>query len=293
MTQVRRPVLALAGTRATAARAVPLLRVLGIDVEVVSWQRLGHLPDHPPPDAVLATSVAALDGLPDVPTAVWVDRPDDLRAAHRADVELVLTARAELVDHGAVPVPPVGVDVGRWPPLAPLLRARWRARHGLPDPLVVAVDPSAPFDDLAATLALAGAAVVTGPAVALALALGTPVVTSPETARRIGLRPGVDVEVATGPEAADALARAIAADDHRAAVLSRRGRRFAENHLDLGHPAAIVRRRLALTAPPTALPADRVAARLDELATAGSSLVRSRAADAIALFDPPPGAVIL
>ena len=290
MTQV----LALAATRRTAARSVPFLKLLGHDATVVSWHRTRQLgADVSLPDAVLATSVALLDELPAVPTAVWVTHPQDLRAAHEADVEVVLAHRADLVDHGAVLVPPVGIDLSRWPPIAPLVRDRWRSRHGLPAELVVAVEHATEAADLAASLALASAAVVTGPSITLALALGTPSVTSPETARRLGLRPGLDVEVAGGPEAADRLAREIAADPARAARLSRRGRRYAENHLDLGRPAAVVRRRLGL-APPAGPGAGALAhleGRLVELATPAGAPIRLRVDDALALFPPISGDV--
>ncbi len=53
---------------------------------------------------------------------------------------MLLTARPELVARGAILVPPVGLEVDRWPPLSPLVRSRWRERLGLPVEHVVEVD---------------------------------------------------------------------------------------------------------------------------------------------------------
>ena len=132
-------------------------------------------------------------------------------------------------------------------------------------------------------LAAASVAVVSGPATLLALALGTPVVTSGDTARRLGLRPGRDVEVAADPDAALALAEEIAGDEARAASLSRLARRCAEHHLDLGRPARDVARRLGLTATATG-PLAHLDDRLDELATPAGSPTRARVADALAVL---------
>ncbi len=273
-------VLALAAPPGTSARAVPLLQLIGRGIEVVSWARTQQL-DGPAPDAVLATTIDALDGLPDVPTAVWVGDENELRRAAAGGVTVMLCGRAELAERGAVYVPRVGVDVARWPPIAPLVRQRWRERYGLPAELVVGVDAPRDPEKLAGPLALASVAVLTGPSTALALALGTPLVTNPSSARRLGIRPGVDAEVApTGDEAAS-VARAIAADQDRAAVLSRRGRRFAERHLDLSRPAAVVRRRLGIDPAPTPTGVDLAIARLDELATPPAGPIRHRLAVAV------------
>ncbi len=237
------PVLALAATPRTARRAVAFLSVLGLGSEVVSWHRCdGGVT----PQALLATTTAVLDGLPAVPTAVWADDHESFRSAVSQDLEVVLSSHQWLVDHGAVHVPRAGIDVTRWPVCAPPERVAERDRLGLPDHLVVAVDHTHATDDIATILAVTAAAVVTGPLVPLALALGTPVVTSPETARRLGLHPGIEVEVVAGRQAADQAARELAGDLERASVLSQRGRRFAENHLDLSRPAAAVACRLGL-----------------------------------------------
>ncbi|CAN5639950.1 hypothetical protein BH10ACT1_BH10ACT1_38190 [soil metagenome] len=283
-------VLALAATPATARRAVPFLGVLGRGTEVVSWHRTAS---GPPPAAVLATSPEVLgDGLPEVPTAVWVDDLAGLRFAAAHGAEVVLSSREDLVDHGAVLVPRAGADVGRWPVLPPVVRTEQRRMLDLPDQFVVAVDHREATDDIVTILALASAAVVTGPLLPLALALGTPVVTGPDTARRFGLRAGVEVEVATGASAADAAARSLAAWDLGAAALSRRGRRFAEAHLDLAHPAAAVRHRLGIGPLPRGGPLGRLSQRLDELSTPADARIRVRVAEAFAPFlDLDQGAV--
>jgi hypothetical protein len=265
-----RPVVALVADPGTAHRAVPVLSIVGRQTTVVSWQRRGgHAPD-----AVVATSLAALegaDGAEDLPWAVWVRDEASLVAARARGAAIVLTANAELVAEGAVLVPPVGIEVDHWPSSSPVVRARRRQRLGLTDQLVVRIpddeDPAATGGLDAATtgpLATCAAAVVHGPAALVALALGAPTVTSAETARRLGLRPGRDVEVATGPSMALALAEQIAGDEPRAAVLSRRGRRCAEHHLDLGAPARALADALGVATPLDPM-ADLVRGRLAEL----------------------------
>lgn len=286
-------VLALAAPRGTSARAVPLLGLLGVGIDIVSWEA-NRAAGGPPPDAVLATSTAVLTAVTAAgpPVAVWVDDLDDLRRAEAAGAAAVLSADPALVDHGAVLVPDVGVDVARWDPVAPLIRARWRERHGLPAELVVGVDPPLDPVRLPGPLSVAAAAVVTGSptTLALALALAAPVVTDADSARRLALRPGLDVEVTDGPHEMSALAARVALDGDHAAALSRRGRRHAERHLDLGVPARSLRRRLGLVPPPPRTDAGRLRldTRLDELATPARSRVRARAADALALFPPLP-----
>lgn len=269
-------VLALAATPDTARRARSFLGVLGMGAEVVSWHR-SSAPTAPVPSAVLATSTAVLPDLPPVPTAVWVDDLRSLREALAHDVEVALSTVPDLVTHGAIAVPRTGVDIRRWPVLPPVARAVHRRELDLPEHLVVAIDHTEATDDVVTVLALAAAAVVTGPLLPLALALGTPVVTGPETARRYGLQAGVEVEVASGRAAADGAARDLAAYELGAAALSRRGRRFAELHLDLGHPAALVRHRLGLGDGPPVGAAARLSARLDELATPAGASIRRRA----------------
>ena len=276
------PVLALLAAPGTSARAVPLLGLLGRHARVVSWHRRGELV----PDAVLVTSVESLGSLATeaaVTTGVWVKHHDQVDVALAAGASVLLTANPDLVARGAVLVPPVAIEVDRWPAVAPLVRARRREHLGLPAVHVVKVGSGADPVEGERDLAVGSAAVVSGPATLLALSLGTPVVTSADTARRLGLRAGRDVEVAAGPEQAMALAYEIAVDDARAASLSRRARRCAEHHLDLGRPAGVIARRLGLAPAPHG-PIARVDERLDELSTPIGSPTRARVADALAVL---------
>lgn len=248
--------IALVATPQTARAAIPFLSVLGLGRSVASWQRLRA--DGGRPDAFVATRVELVPGLADAPVAVFVNDRASLRAAAHQGVEVALTNDQRLLDHGAVLVPRAGVDIARWSVRTAEERAEARRELGLPDDLAIAVDHPHVTDDVLAALSLAAAAVVTGPMVPLALALGTPVVTSPVSAERLGLHPDLEVQVVAGRRRADAAARALAADPTRAAELSRRARRFAEHHLDLGHPAEIVAERLGLP------PAEGVPARSDD-----------------------------
>jgi hypothetical protein len=275
-----RPILALLAAPGTSSRAVPLLGLLGRHAEVVSWHRRGSAV----PDAVLATSVDVLPTLataPPAPVGVWVDHHDQVDRALEAGADLLLTSEPTLEGRGAVVVPRIGIEVDRWAPVAPLVRARWRERLGLPEQHVVRIDGGVEPGDGERSLMVASAAVVSGPATLLALALATPVVTSADTARRLGLRAGREVEVAAGRDQALALAEEVAADDARASALSRRARLAVERHHDLGRPAVTVARVLAL-APDGLGPLDRIDDRLAELATPTGSPIRHRAALALA-----------
>ncbi|HWJ98658.1 MAG TPA: glycosyltransferase [Acidimicrobiales bacterium] len=277
-----RPVLALLAAPGTSGRAIPLLGLLGIHARVVSWHRRGALV----PDGVLVTSVDSLRSLstaPPAPVAVWVKHHDQIDRATEDGAALLLTANPDLVARGAVLVPPVAIEVDRWPAVAPLVRRRRREAAGLPAVHVLRVEGGVEPLGGERELAMASAAVVSGPATLLALALGTPVVTSPETVRRLGLRPGRDAEVAGGPDEAMERAEAIAHDDAWAAALSRHARRRAEDHLDLGRPAREVARRLGLAPSPAGAVA-RVDDRLAELATPAGSPTRARVADALAVL---------
>ncbi len=282
VTDTDRPVVALLAAPGTSGRAVALLGLLGAHAQVVSWHRRGGLV----PDAVLVTSVDSLGALATAPparTAVWVKHHDQVDEAVEAGALLLLTAKPELVQRGAVLVPPVAIEVDRWPAVAPLVRRRRREAAGLPDVHILRIEGGVEPIGGEQELAMASVAVVSGPATLLALALGTPVVTSVDTARRLGLRAGRDAEVAGGPDAAWALAEEIAHDDARAAALSRHARRCAEHHLDLGRPAREVARRLSLVPTPEG-PLHHVEDRLAELSTPAGSPTRARVADALAVL---------
>lgn len=332
MTDPGRRVVGLVGGGSSSRSLVPLLALVGVGSEIVSWKRhraaaasLGR----PEVDALMVADVNLLAGLPPVPTAVVVSSWDQLHRAADHGVEVVIcfagpstgSRRPELdsrrsgdlddrttdggstdggstdgldlgslADGGAVIVARHGLDTSRHPVLPPLVRSRLRQLHGLPKRFLVEVN-GAGSDELASTsLALASAAVVTGPRLGLALALGTPVVTFDADVDRLDLHPGVEVEVAGSTLEADALVAELADDEPRAAAASRRARRFAESHLDLGHPAQLIRRRLALPEPgPVSRPdgggagiclgdpAQVMAARLRELQTPRSARITGRA----------------
>ncbi|HEY4377756.1 MAG TPA: hypothetical protein VGM93_11385, partial [Acidimicrobiales bacterium] len=238
--------LAVVATPGTARRARPLLAVVARSVTVVALDRCDGRPD-----AVFASSLEAVGEVPaGVAYAVWVDAEADLSSPAAAGAALVLSQDAGAIAGGAIAVPTEGLDIAALPPLPPLTRARWRSRFGFPADLVVGIDPGAdPAGDARTAVALAAVAVVHGPLLATALALATPVVTSPIEAARLGARPGIDVAVSPTEAAADALARETAADPDRVALMARRARAFAERQLDLRAPAEKLRRHLRLVEP--------------------------------------------
>lgn len=166
-----------------------------------------------------------------------------------------------------------GVDARAIPPVTPFVRARWRRRFGLPPDLVV--DAAEIPDDLRSTALAVVAAVVAIDADMLleALAWGAPCVTDPAGAEAVGARDEVEVLVGDADDA-----RALAADERRAARLGRAGRRLVERRHDPVQVAVELRRSLGLTAGPP--PVTRA---LDELWTPPDARIRRRAAKAAAL----------
>ncbi len=264
---VARPVVAVVATPGSTAAARPLVAALARRATVRAGGRAVR------PDALLLTHPAARRGDRAVPSAA-------------VDGLLVLARDADGHALGE-PLPCPGPDVvatAAWPPLAPHVRRRWRQRLGLDPDLVVdtvALDPV----DVPTALAVAAAAVVDRRDLPLALALGCPTVTDAGAASAVGAEPDVDVVV--GDRAA---AVALAADDVRAARLSRRGRALAVARLDPEVTAAALLDRWGLG--PAATPLARLDAALAELGTAPGAPVRARAASATALLapsDPDPG----
>jgi hypothetical protein len=243
----------------------PLVRALARHVDVRAADRA------PDPVAHLVAGAAALDQVPEgAPVAV---AEEDRLAIRRGDA-------AQVVDLVTGPT----VDTASWPPLPPHVRRRWRQRLGLDPDLVVdtaALDP----DDVPTALAVAAAAVVAEPDLPLALALGCPSVVGAEAAAAaVGAVDELHVVVGGRPEA-----EALAADDRRAALLSRQARRLARDTLDPARPADVLLRAWGIA--PTG-PVARVDERLAELGTAPAGPVRRRVADALAPFtaeSPDPG----
>lgn len=290
------PVVALAATPGDAHRAAPLLGLLGRHARVVSWHHASAAVRRTV-TAVVATGPDVLPGLPPVPTAVWADDDAALAVATAHAVRVVLTGDPERVTGGATYVPDRSIEVERWPVVPPLVRSRHRERQQLPEDLVLEVDDSLSEVDAATAMALAAAVVVPGPLLPLALALGSPVVTWAADAAALGLRAGIEVEVAEDAAEVDGLARALARDPFRAAARSAAGRRSAEARLDIGRPAAAAAEALGLVAAPTDR-ADRVDRRLHELWTPAPARIGHRARVALDGYDrvspssaaPPTGA---
>jgi hypothetical protein len=284
-----RPVLGLLVAPGTAERAAALVRRLS------RWSEPRAL-DHGTPAvaAVLATGPAVpglravLDHRPG-PMAVWVDDERELAAggAVVASADVVVTRSAAVagaVGERAVALPPDAIEADAVAPVPPFVRERWRRRAGLDPALVVAVGvPGAtplPAEAVPTALAVAAAAVVAGPSLLTALALGTPVVTDAASAARVGAQDGVEVLVAD-PADAPAVARRLAGDPVQAAALSRRARRLVERRFDLVPAAAELAARLGL-ARAASSPAARLDAALAELGTPPGARPAVRAADALA-----------
>ncbi len=278
------PVLGLVARPGEGEELRPLVR------DLTAWCQVRALHDLPhPADAVLATSPAALAQIPygwHGPVAVWLEAPEHLPAPGATaawDPFVVVTTSAEL----AVEVGPAALLVGG--PLtgfpdreqvSPLLRRRWRERRELPAQLVV--DTSVDHDE--DHLAVAAAAVVDFASLPLALALGTPCVTTPSAATALHLTDGRDVLVEDDLPAARRRAAELAADEVTASRLSRVGSRTARDRSPRQVARTLARRLGLLTT------ADdqwhRALSRLEDLGLPPGSPVRQRVLDAFAPFEP-------
>jgi hypothetical protein len=256
--------------------------------DLTAWCHVRALHDLPhPPDAVLATSPAALAQIPygwHGPAAVWLEAPEHLPAPGAAAWHpfVVVTTTAEL----AVEVGPdallVGGPLTGFPDreqVSPLLRRRWRERRELPAHLVV--DTSVDHED---HLAVAAAAVVDFESLPLALALGTPCVTTPSAAAALHLTDGRDVLVADDLPAARLRAAELAADEVTASRLSRVGSRTARDRSPRQVARTLARRLGLLTSPDDQW--HRALGRLEDLGLPPGSPVRQRVFDAFAPFEP-------
>jgi hypothetical protein len=292
------PVLELLVAPGTSGRIAHLVRRLASWCDPRAPERLLG-----PPAARLASSwrapslaQALAEGEP--PCALWVAGLSEMEAG--GDLlrrcRVVVTDRPEVgAELGAAVVcPRPGFDPAEHRPLAPFVRARWRARLGLAVDLVVDVRNGAPQalpERLVPTaLAVAAAAVVDARRLDLALALGTAVVTDDDAAEGIGATDGVEVVIAAPSDAAE-VARALAGDLPRAAALGRAGRRDCERRHDLRTPAAEVATRLGLMG--AAVEAEAVLRRhLGALWTPADARVAARASAAVvALGALPPASV--
>jgi len=290
-----------------AGRELPVIELIGdgrpppggvaalLGVVARRAQVRAHLPRAPRPDARLAVSPRALGldrALADraVPVAVVVTEPGDLRhpAVTAAAVRL-LAGRAERAAEPAldgttgpcVPLPPDALDPEAHPPVPPFVRAAVRRAYRLPDPLIVRVgypSPTVPAERLLpSALAVASAAAVRGPHAALACALGTPLVTDPDTAHRLGAVDGVHLWVRAGGDVEPAVA-ALASDPERAASLGRGARALVLERLDLRRTATELLAGCGIAPPrPPHRPLAGLEAALDGLDTPPNAAVRFRA----------------
>lgn len=246
-------------------------------------------PRHDTPAAWLATSASvrllgtALSG--PVPAAVWVEDLEEAERVTRLAASAVLvTHRPEIALGAGAVLVPSGPDLVRATPVAPFVRARWRARYGLPERFVVSIGPdgasvSPPL--VPSALAVAAAVAVHGDGARLveALAWGAPTVTDTASAAALGATSDLHLVVAEADELVRA-AEALAADERRAAALSLAGRRLVERIR--GPRRAAAARALAgalrLVIDPVA---DGVGARLEELGTPPGARIRQRVNSAI------------
>jgi hypothetical protein len=265
---VTRPLLALKAASATTATAPlrALLRALADTVEVRALLRCRRRPD-----AVLLTGRTGAMVLPGgMPAALWVGSGD------AADLPGRVVAVGHRPGPDGVTVPEHPVDAARWPPIGPAVRRRWRRHLDLPDEWVVRA-ASVPPEDRPTALALCASAVVYAD-LPLALALGTPVVTDAGPAAAIGA--GDEVLVPGPGQDLASVAGELAADEVRAARLSRLARARAERDLDIGGPARQLLERLGLV-PPAAGPADRVAPHLAALGCRPGDRIADRVESAV------------
>ncbi len=167
------------------------------------------------------------------------------------------------------------------PPISPFVRARWRERLGIADRFFVRLGVqdawTGPDATIPAALAVCTAAAVRGPALLTALALGTPVVTDDDSARRVGAEPGVHVLTAT-PTAVDVALEELAANPARATAIGIGGRHLVETRHDLGALAIDLLDRLGIgPAPFPDAPLASLDAELAALGTPDASPVVIRA----------------
>ncbi|MBV9952207.1 MAG: hypothetical protein JO291_09670 [Acidimicrobiia bacterium] len=265
----KRPLLAVkaaAGSRAPEPLRV-LLRALSRTVEVRALLRCRQRPD-----AVLLTGRSGALVLPGgMPAALWVGEEE------AADLPPRVLAVGHRPGPDGVTVSTQPIDAGRWPPIGPVVRRRWRERLDLPAEWVVRA-AAVPAEDRPTALALCSAAIVYND-LPLALALGTPVVTGPESAAAIDA--GDEVVVPAAGADLGAVAAELAADDVRAARLSRLARARVERDLDVGRPARELLERLGLLALPVT-PSERIGRALDQLGASSSDPVVARASAAVA-----------
>jgi hypothetical protein len=193
-----------------------------------------------------------------VPLAVVCDRPD----VPDTPIERVVERADVLLAPWATPIPAASartvlrlpvVDPWLHRAVPPFVRAGWRRRLSWPDELVVAVgyEPEVEADDatMPTVLALASAVAVRGPHTALAMALGTPVVTDAPTAAALRATHGSELLVAAPDDDAVAMARDLATTPAECARLGRQARALVEREHDPEAVASGLLAGLGLSSP--------------------------------------------
>ena len=271
-------VLGVLVDRPTPQAFADLLAVLRRWCRPVAWAD-----DMPAPAAWITTSPAIAPPT-DAPRAVWVESEDDRNHPDAATAAVLVCADLRLADRGSRTIAVTGTLDADVPTVTPFVRSRYRRARGLPDELVIRVAADGAVSRLpggaaidgelrGTALALASAAAVYGPALATALAWGTPCVTDASSAAAVGATHDVHVIVASNDDPYGA-ALALARDERKAAALSTAGRRLVETTLDRVAPARRVADRLGLLG---ASPGARVDAMLEYLDTPAAAPIRSRA----------------
>ncbi len=240
------PLLGLIGGHVDSTAVTPLV------VALRTWCR-PHALDRGlgAPAAIFATSPVAI-GLDaalssSLPVAIVCDNLSELSDTARESATAIIVrdpAVAEVIGDRAVLWRRDAIAIGDHPYLSPFVRERWRRRLGLPSPMVIELGSTAATairaTDALASLAVCSAAVVHGPFLVPALALGTPVVTDAAAASRIGAEPSVHLAVASST-GARAVADELADEPARATALGWGGRRLVEGgDLDVGRTAFAV-----------------------------------------------------
>lgn len=309
-----RPVLGIVAEPNDTRALRNLVRALAQHVAVRALRPGGDAPD-----ALLATSPAALAGAPgwDGPTALWIgnaahlEQFRDLPASVPHTVITPLQGAAQSARASGAQVLLVHQALGEVPSLAwepPLVRARRRRGASLPDCLVVVVDehdaatdPATPpeaapatgqivvrhvqHDDpaLADLLRCASAAVVPARALGLALASGCPTVAEQASADTLGATHGQHLLVASTADSVTE-ARRLVADPGLATRLSWAATQQAAR-ASVDRAATDLLGLLGL-APPADTPWERTLARLAEVDLPETGPFRRRVLDALSPFQP-------
>ncbi len=251
-----------------------------------------------PIDAVVACHPGVV-GRRTCPLAVWVDAVGDLERLEVAEAAVVLSGSDAVIEQSGkrglfVPSDREQAAVASAVPVAPFVRGRLRRARGVADPLIVEQDPKSgqwsangvhvPSDLVTTAVACASAAVVTGPALVVAMAWATPCITDTESQVVTGARAGRDVLVGDTLAERRRLARTVAADDRTASRLSWSGRTLVEARHRPEMAAATLVRRLRLGAASLVPGPAPLAARLAEMGTPEDSVLAQRVRMATAGF---------